>query len=59
MTTSASHIRKGPVLVLILASYLMIVLDISITITALPSIREALDFSTASLSWVQTAYTLA
>ena len=46
-------------LVLILASYLMIVLDISITITALPSIREALDFSAASLSWVQTAYTLA
>ncbi|HZC29396.1 MAG TPA: MFS transporter [Gaiellaceae bacterium] len=53
------ELRKGPVLAIILASYLMIVLDISITITALPSIRDDLGFSPASLSWVQTAYTLA
>src|SRR3954468_14243964 len=56
---TASPIRKLPVLVIILASYLMIVLDISITITALPKIHQALDFSAAELSWVQTAYTLA
>jgi hypothetical protein len=31
-------IRKTPVLTIVLVSYLMIVLDISITITALPSI---------------------
>jgi EmrB/QacA subfamily drug resistance transporter len=51
-------VRKTPVLVIVLASYLMIVLDISITITALPKIDAALDFSPAGLSWVQTAYTL-
>jgi hypothetical protein len=43
-------VRPAPVLVIILASYLMIVLDISITITALPKIHQALDFSPAELS---------
>jgi MFS family permease len=52
-------LRTAPVLVIILASYLMIVLDISITITALPKIHRALNFSPAGLSWVQNAYTLA
>jgi EmrB/QacA subfamily drug resistance transporter len=52
-------VRTGPVLVIILASYLMIVLDISITITALPKIHQALEFSATGLSWVQNAYTLA
>jgi len=56
---TASPSRKTPVLVIILASYLIIVLDISITITALPHIHRDLHFSVASLSWVQTAYTLA
>ena len=37
----------------------MIILDISIVITALPQIERALDFSPTSLSWVQNAYTLA
>lgn len=41
-----------------LASYLMIVLDISIVITGLPHIRDSLGFSPAMLSWVHTAYTL-
>lgn len=44
---------------IILASYLMIVLDISIVITALPKIRQGLGFSATELSWVQNAYTLA
>jgi MFS family permease len=48
-----------PILAIVLASYLMIVLDISIVITALPSIHEQLDFSATGLSWVQNAYTLA
>jgi EmrB/QacA subfamily drug resistance transporter len=50
----------NPTLVLgiILATYLMIVLDVSVVITALPSIHTALDFSVADLSWVQNAYTL-
>ena len=46
-------------LAIILASYLMIVLDISIVITALPKIRDGLDFSHTGLSWVQNAYPLA
>jgi hypothetical protein len=51
--------RRTPVLVIILASYLMIVLDISIVITALPKIRDSLGFSATGLSWVQNAYPLA
>jgi len=46
-------------LTIILASYLMIVLDVSIVITALPRIQDALGFSATGLSWVQNAYTLA
>jgi EmrB/QacA subfamily drug resistance transporter len=45
--------------VIILLSYLMIVLDISIVITALPKMHQALGFSATGLSWVQNAYTLA
>jgi EmrB/QacA subfamily drug resistance transporter len=46
------------VLGVILACYLMIVLDMSVVITALPDIRHALGFSPTDLSWVQNAYTL-
>jgi hypothetical protein len=51
--------RPAAVLVIILVSYLMIVLDISIVITALPKMQDTLGLSTTSLSWVQNAYTLA
>jgi hypothetical protein len=51
--------RRTAVLVIILASYFMIVLDISIVITALPKIHYSLGFSATELSWVQNAYTLA
>ncbi|MEH7309053.1 MFS transporter [Neobacillus drentensis] len=54
-----SHSHRTAVLVIILASYLMIVLDISITITALPKLHHDLSFSATGLSWVQNAYTLA
>jgi EmrB/QacA subfamily drug resistance transporter len=57
MTSSSS--RSGPVLAIILVSYLMIVLDISIVITGLPKIQQSLGFSATQLSWVQNAYTLA
>lgn len=50
--------ERIPVLAIILVSYLMIVLDISIVITALPKIQRELGLSTAELSWVQSAYTL-
>ncbi len=45
-------------LAVILGCYLMIVLDISVVITALPSIHRDLGLSTTGLSWVQNAYTL-
>jgi MFS family permease len=44
---------------IILTSQLMIVLDASVIITALPKIRDAFGFSPTGLSWVQNAYTLA
>ena len=58
---SASHRPLNPpaVLAIILASYLMIVLDISIVITALPQLQRDLGFSATGLSWVQNAYLLA
>jgi EmrB/QacA subfamily drug resistance transporter len=46
------------VLAIILATYLMIVLDISVIIAALPKIHSSLHFSSTGLSWVQSAYTL-
>jgi len=45
------------VLAIILVSYLMIILDVSIVITGLPRIREDLGFAAAQLSWVQSIYT--
>jgi len=51
--------RRGAVLAIIVASYLMIVIDISIVITGLPKIQAGLGFSHTDLSWVQNAYTLA
>ena len=55
---TAPRARTGPVLAVVLVSYLMIVLDISIVITALPQLHCSLGFSAAGLSWVQNAYTL-
>ncbi|MFT3864538.1 MAG: MFS transporter [Solirubrobacterales bacterium] len=47
------------VLAIILGCYLMVVLDASVVITALPDIRTDLGFSAAGLSWVQNIYALA
>jgi MFS family permease len=55
----AKQINKTPILAIILVSYFMIVLDISMVITALPKIRFDLSFSPTGLSWVQNSYTLA
>src|SRR6266700_3768288 len=55
----AAPVRKAAVLAIILVSYLMIVLDISIVITGLPKIQQSLSLSATGLSWVQNAYTLA
>lgn len=52
-------VNKTAILAIILISYVMIVLDISIVLTGLPKIHAELGFTDASLSWVSTAYTLA
>jgi EmrB/QacA subfamily drug resistance transporter len=57
--STPASVRKAAVLGIILVSYLMIVLDISIVITGLPKIQQSLSFSATGLSWVQNAYTLA
>jgi EmrB/QacA subfamily drug resistance transporter len=58
-----TRLRTSPgnpklVLAIILTVQLMIVLDASIVITALPEIHTDLGFSPTGLSWVQNAYTL-
>nr|WP_316640861.1 MFS transporter [uncultured Roseateles sp.] len=61
MTNSHSHAQASganTVLAIIVASYLMIVVDISIVITGLPRIQGELGFTAAQLSWVTNAYTL-
>src|SRR4051812_26459685 len=51
--------RRGIVLAVILVGYLLILIDVSILMAALPTIHRDLGFSPASLSWAQNAYTLA
>lgn len=52
--------QKSPwlIFILIAVAQFMVVLDISITNVALPSIKQSLHFSTTSLQWVITAYAL-
>lgn len=50
--------HRNAILSIIVLTYVMIVLDISIVLTALPRMQMALGFSDAGLSWVSTAYTL-
>lgn len=50
--------HKGAILAIILVSYVMIVLDISVVLTGLPKIHQQLGFAEANLAWVQSAYTL-
>ncbi len=50
--------RPGVVLAVILACYLLVLIDVSILMAALPSIRADLGCSDTGLSWAQNAYTL-
>ena len=50
--------NKSIILSIILISYFVIVLDISVVITALPKIQESLHLSQSNLTWVQNTYTL-
>ncbi|MFF3459777.1 MFS transporter [Streptomyces sp. NPDC002730] len=49
---------NGIALLVIASCQLMVVLDVTIVNIALPHIQSALNFSTTSLSWVVSAYTL-
>ena len=50
--------RRGVVLAVILVGYLLVLLDVSILMAALPTIHRDLGFSPTGLSWAQNAYTL-
>jgi MFS family permease len=50
--------NRTMVLGIVLACYLMVIVDISVIITALPDIHQGLHFSSTGLSWVQNAYAL-
>jgi MFS family permease len=56
-STSGRH--KTAILAIILITYVMIVLDISIVLAGLPKIHVELGFGDAGLAWVSSAYTLA
>lgn len=58
MSTLTMPTNKTAILSIILISYVMIVLDISVVLTGLPKIHQELGFSEANLAWVQSAYTL-
>jgi MFS family permease len=55
---SARRERLGMVLAIILTGYLLILIDVSILMAALPRIHADLGFSATGLSWAQNAYTL-
>src|SRR5947209_7483399 len=56
MSNEQSH--KWLALVLLCAVQFMVVLDVAIVNVALPTIKQALNFSDANLQWVVSAYTL-
>ncbi|EJJ29495.1 MFS transporter [Rhizobium sp. CF142] len=58
MSNSPQKPRKVQILAIILISYVMVVLDVSVVLTGLPKIHHDLNFSDAGLAWVQSAYTL-
>jgi EmrB/QacA subfamily drug resistance transporter len=55
---SPDNDRKWVALILLCAVQFMVVLDVAIVNVALPTIKNALDFSDANLQWVVSAYTL-
>ncbi|MGA2480614.1 MAG: DHA2 family efflux MFS transporter permease subunit [Spirochaetia bacterium] len=59
LSSSVRETRLGVILGIIVASYLMIGIDMSIVNVALPTMRSALGFSTVGLAWVVNAYMLA
>lgn len=58
MPNSNTEKKNTAILLIILISYFMIVLDISIMITAIPQIKNTLNVTPTSLTWIQSIYTL-
>ena len=50
--------NKNLLLLIVCLAQFMVILDVSIVNVALPSIKDALGFSTTGLQWVLNAYTL-
>jgi EmrB/QacA subfamily drug resistance transporter len=50
--------RRATVLAIVLMGYLLVLIDVSILMVALPRIHRDLGFSSSNLSWAQNAYTL-
>src|SRR5947199_1507640 len=55
---SARAASSNLLLLVVCLSQFMVILDVSIVNVALPSIRNAVGFSTTGLQWVVNAYTL-
>lgn len=55
---ASTHERRNLALAVIAAAQLMVMLDLTITNVALPSIQRSLHFSTTNLTWVIDAYVL-
>ncbi|MBP1804392.1 MFS transporter [Rubellimicrobium aerolatum] len=58
-SAALTPVRKQAILAIVLLSYVLIVLDISIVITGLEKLQAELGFSEVGLSWVSSIYTLA
>jgi MFS family permease len=58
LSIPAPAANKNAILAIILVSYVMIVLDISVVLAGLPKIQLQLGFSDSDLVWVSSAYTL-
>jgi MFS family permease len=50
--------NSNALLLVVCLGQFMVILDVSIVNVALPSIKDALGFSTTGLQWVLNAYTL-
>jgi EmrB/QacA subfamily drug resistance transporter len=57
-TPTDAHPHRSRALIVICAAQLMVVLDASVVIIALPSAQKALHISAANRQWMLTAYTL-
>src|SRR5438128_8839611 len=58
MASSATDLRKGPILALLCLAEFLIALDFSIVNVALPSIQHGLGFSPSSLQWAISSYAI-